>query len=232
MSELVGALGGIPMFARMTPEELEVVAALAVEERFAEGDTIYREGDPSGGMYIVVDGVVETRTDLGEGVTKTLMTARPGTMFGWIALISKGERAATAVAVEPARTARFDEGALHTLKTEHQSAHAKMLDYFLGAMTQQVRAGVERLKETIAWSLEISGLSQLNLAALITDRIGVSVDLANGGVLSGRIVKFEASAAGHELVVATNDGALHLARKRADPGARCRSRASGRRGGS
>jgi CRP-like cAMP-binding protein len=203
-------LGRIPMFAAMTPEELAAIEAAAVEETFAPGDLIYEYDDPSGGMYVVVDGAVETFAVFEDDVEKTLMTARTGMVFGWIALVSRQSRTASARALDPTHTLRFDREPLETLERENPSAYAKMLEFFMRTMSQQVRAGLEQLKATIAWSLEISALSQLNLASLIQDKIGVVVELINGNQINGRILKFEPSSAGQEILLVDPEGALHL----------------------
>ena len=73
-------------------------------ERFATGDTIFREGDPGDALYVVVDGSVELTAN-GQWVE----TLGPGGIMGEMALIDQGPRAATAVALTPCGLARIPE---------------------------------------------------------------------------------------------------------------------------
>ena len=198
------------MFTGMTAEELAAVADIAVEEGFAAGDRVYSVGDPAGGMYVVVSGAVEIVTPIVEGVERTFMTARTGDFFGWIGLISDDERAATARVIEPTKTLRLDDAPLRALEQSNPAAYSKMLDHFMVAMVRQVRDGVQSMNAAIAWSMEVSGLVHLNLADMINRSLDVAVALVDGSTLRGRIMKFESSGAGHELLLAGDDSNLHL----------------------
>jgi CRP-like cAMP-binding protein len=49
----------IPMFAGLTPEEVDSLAQSAVEKQFAEGDFLFHEGEPCEGLYLVGEGAVK-----------------------------------------------------------------------------------------------------------------------------------------------------------------------------
>jgi CRP/FNR family cyclic AMP-dependent transcriptional regulator len=73
-------------------------------EQFAEGETIFREGDRGDSMYVVVDGTVLLKAD-----GRIVETLGPGGVMGEMALIDQGPRAATAVAGSACRLARIPE---------------------------------------------------------------------------------------------------------------------------
>ena len=198
------------MFERMTAGELAAVVEMVVEESFQPGEVVYSAGDPAGGMYVVVCGAVEIVTPIAPGVERTFMTARDGDFFGWIGLISEDERAATARVVEATRTVRLEDAPLRALEESNPTGYSKMLDHFMIAMARQVRDGVQSMNAAIAWSMEVSGLVHLNLASMIKGSLDVAVALVDGSTLRGRIMKFEASGAGHELLLAGDDSNLHL----------------------
>jgi len=198
------------MFARMTGEELAAVADIAVQESFQAGDVVFSTGDPAGGMYVVLSGAVEIVTPIADGVERTFMTARDGDFFGWIGLISEEERAATARVIEPTRTVRLEDAPLRALEESNPTAYSKMLDHFMVAMARQVRDGVQSMNSAIAWSMEVSGLVHLNLGSMIDGSLDVAVALVDGSTLRGRIMKFESSGAGYELLLAGDDSNLHL----------------------
>src|SRR5207244_3753866 len=83
----------IPLFAGLTNEQVEDVARLFKERRFASGETIIREGSGGAAFFLIDSGdcVVtvrgEERARLG-----------PGDAFGELAMIDEGERSATVTA--------------------------------------------------------------------------------------------------------------------------------------
>lgn len=60
---------------------------------FNQGQTIFREGDPGGQLYIVAEGQVDIVTD-----SQLLETVKPGGIFGEMALIDDKPRSASAIA--------------------------------------------------------------------------------------------------------------------------------------
>ena len=94
------ALLGSPLFQAMRPEELTQVLALAIERRFARGQTILQKGDNSSFMMAVLRGRVRISMASAEGKEITLNVIRPGEVFGEIALLDGQPRSADATAIE------------------------------------------------------------------------------------------------------------------------------------
>jgi len=66
--------------------------------RFEEGETIFRQGDPGGTMYFVIEGMVEVVRE-SEGTSRRLARFGPQEFFGEMALITGRPRTGTATAV-------------------------------------------------------------------------------------------------------------------------------------
>ena len=102
----------------------KLLAKAADAKTVAEGTMIFVRGAEGHAMYVVLEGAVELR--VGDTV---LDTARPGDVFGEMALVDGSPRSATAVAMEETRLAPLDEGtfldmvedtpffALHVMRT-------------------------------------------------------------------------------------------------------------------
>ena len=73
-------------------------------QTFAAGETIFTEGTPGREMYVVLEGSVDIRVS-----DKTLDVARPGEIFGEMALIDSSARSATAIAKDDCTVAPVDE---------------------------------------------------------------------------------------------------------------------------
>ena len=84
------------------------------------GDFLFREGDKSEKMYVLLEGEVDIF--LGDFV---LETAGPGALLGEMALIDHSPRTANAVAKTPARLAQIDRRRFHFLvqQTPHFATH-------------------------------------------------------------------------------------------------------------
>jgi CRP/FNR family cyclic AMP-dependent transcriptional regulator len=83
----------VPLFADLNKRELGQVARLFKERRFAEGETVAKEGAGGAAFFLIDWG--EATVTLGG---KPRATLRPGDYFGEIALIDGGARSATVTA--------------------------------------------------------------------------------------------------------------------------------------
>jgi CRP/FNR family cyclic AMP-dependent transcriptional regulator len=89
----VEALRQVPLFSDLNKRELQQIARLFKERRFATGETVVQEG--SGGAAFFVIDAGEAKVSIGGEERSTL---GPGDFFGEIALIDEGTRMATITA--------------------------------------------------------------------------------------------------------------------------------------
>jgi ferredoxin-NADP reductase/CRP-like cAMP-binding protein len=74
------------------------------EYEVAAGTVIFKEGDPSDSLYLVVEGSIEIYREHNEhGERETLATLEPGTSFGELGILEATDRSASARAIEPSR---------------------------------------------------------------------------------------------------------------------------------
>jgi len=86
----------IPLFAKLTIDQRDRVAAMCNELEVEEGTTLLQEGDFGYSMFAITAGTADVLQ--GGVVTQTL---GPGDFFGEIAVLSGGRRTATVVARTP-----------------------------------------------------------------------------------------------------------------------------------
>jgi CRP-like cAMP-binding protein len=98
----VGILARTPVFAGLPRRLLARLAVQLFEKAYAPGETVFSEGDPGKGLFVVLDGEVEVVRDLGQGPQR-IVTFGPGTAFGELALIDDLPRSASALATVPTR---------------------------------------------------------------------------------------------------------------------------------
>ncbi len=83
----------VPLFANMSPRDVQGIAALFKERRFAAGETITKEGAGGAAFFVIESG--EATVSAGGRAVATLTK---GDYFGEIALIDEGARSATVTA--------------------------------------------------------------------------------------------------------------------------------------
>jgi CRP/FNR family transcriptional regulator, cyclic AMP receptor protein len=89
----VEAVRRVTLFAELNKRELEQVARLFKERRFAAGETVAMEGSGGAAFYLIDSGEAKVSV---AGEERRVLTS--GDSFGEIALIDEGARSATVTA--------------------------------------------------------------------------------------------------------------------------------------
>src|SRR5678815_3586726 len=98
-SDEADSLSRIPLFQRLTPEELEQLAAEVDQVRFEPDETIFNEQDKGDALYVVETGSVRIWV-LDEDVEPvTLKELGPSEFFGELAVLDRGPRSTNATAI-------------------------------------------------------------------------------------------------------------------------------------
>lgn len=89
----------VPLFMELAPEDLQRVAATAVERVYPAGEPLVREGDIGDELVVILEGAV--RVVRGEAEDqRTLRTYEAGDHIGELAVLRERPRAATVIALE------------------------------------------------------------------------------------------------------------------------------------
>lgn len=101
MAELTLAqrLQQTPIFSGMAEGQLSTLAGYAVHRRFVAGETIFMEGEPSAGLWIVDSGRVKTYKLSAEGAEYVLHIFGPGDTFNDLAALDGAPNAVSAGAI-------------------------------------------------------------------------------------------------------------------------------------
>lgn len=89
-------LARLPLFAGISAESLDRLAAVAGEQEFRTGQFIVRQGQVGTGLYVVVKGSVNVI----RGAEDVVATLRAGDFFGELSVIDQHPRNASVQAVE------------------------------------------------------------------------------------------------------------------------------------
>lgn len=124
-----GGLQGVRFFEFLTEEEREEFAEVAEPVSFAPGETIIREGDEPGSLYVLASGRVEVRKRLTGGGDRLLaeIGAEAGpTVVGERGLLGESGASATVVATDEVRGIRIPRKAFRRMIEEGRPAAFKL----------------------------------------------------------------------------------------------------------
>jgi CRP-like cAMP-binding protein len=116
MAEQTHWLGSF--LAHLSPRVQEKLLELGEAFRYSEGQTVFHEGDPSLYLYIVKSGQVAIDVHIASKGRRSIMTAGPGDLFSWSALVEPRLETASARAVEETEALGIKGGALMDLCRE------------------------------------------------------------------------------------------------------------------
>lgn len=101
---VIDLLKGIPLFEGLTSRELSAVERILHRRTYRPDETIFRQGEPGVGMYIIVEGKVAVVAEPG---SRKLAQLQTGEFFGELALLDDSPRSASAVAQVECRMLGF-----------------------------------------------------------------------------------------------------------------------------
>jgi CRP-like cAMP-binding protein len=108
------ALAATPLFAGMPSDALQDLVANLQLISLERGDVLFRAGDPSDALYVIVEGELAM-----QGGTPETARLGPGAFLGEVALMTDQPRSATVVCFSPAELLRIDRHTLSRVLAHH-----------------------------------------------------------------------------------------------------------------
>lgn len=136
----VRTLRRIPALAALAPPAQRELLARGIERRYAARQTLFRAGQASPGLFLVVEGRVRVVRD-GAARRQVVHTEGPGATLGEVPLFDGGGMPATAVALVPTRCLVFTLDAI--VAAIGQDPRLALL--LLGQLSRRVRQLVSRI---------------------------------------------------------------------------------------
>jgi CRP/FNR family cyclic AMP-dependent transcriptional regulator len=121
-SELVDALGRVPLLSGLSKRDLSQILAIGKEREFRAGEVIVREGDLGRDFYLLLSGSAELKVP-----GHRAEPLGPGDYFGEIAVLDGGPRSATITATSLVTALRIERSAFLRLLDEYGSIARKIL---------------------------------------------------------------------------------------------------------
>ena len=146
VSLVVAALREFPLFAVLSNEGLEQVAALGKCCEFSEGDVIVRQGDPGDSVYFILSGELRVRLLVGvvDRIDKTLCKLGPGELFGELGMLLQSKRSADVIAEKASRVFCMTTNAFQLLVKQVPEVASPLLFNLCATMAQRIAADNQR----------------------------------------------------------------------------------------
>jgi CRP/FNR family transcriptional regulator, cyclic AMP receptor protein len=126
LNEEVEILKGVPIFAKMEPAKLKLLAFTGERMNFGAGQELFHQGDPGDAMYVILAGVAEVVID-SPGGPITVAQLEKNNFVGDMAILGDVPRTATIKAVEPLTTLRISKDMFYRLVTEFPQMAIEMM---------------------------------------------------------------------------------------------------------
>ena len=136
--------------ASLSPRAREKVLALADSFRYNEGETIFREGDPSLYVYVVKTGHVAIEIHVPSKGRRTILTVGPGDLFSWSALVEPRLGTASARAIEETEALGIKGGSLLDLCLQDPELGFELYRALAGVITARLIATRLQLLDVFA----------------------------------------------------------------------------------
>lgn len=133
--ERILLLREIPMFTKLSPEDLEQIAEIANEQLYPPRALICRDGEPGSTLFIIVDGRVEVIKGIGK--KETIIAVRgEGEFVGEMAILESAPRSATLRALGDVRVLVIEGEAFTTILRDRPEVAVSVLRHMSGRVRQ------------------------------------------------------------------------------------------------
>lgn len=142
------ALRRVKILAGMTDEQLERFGQFVEVERVPQWTVIVKQGDPGDTMYLILEGELRVRINVG-GKETILATLAVGEFFGDISLFDQGPRSADVVANTDSVLVKFSAGGFDELAKAAPDVATPFLRAVGRTMSARIRADNKRLSGSV-----------------------------------------------------------------------------------
>ena len=132
----------LPLFAGLPLSALEQISSILKERSFLRAETLFSEGEPGQGLWLLRTGTVKLIKIDNEGREQLLKIVRPPEVFSEVVLFDGGPYPATAVATENVTVSILHNRDAEILLQEHPS----LALHFLRVLSRRLRTAQERIR--------------------------------------------------------------------------------------
>jgi CRP/FNR family cyclic AMP-dependent transcriptional regulator len=162
-----GMLAKNELFEQLTEEDRAQLALVVDRRELTAGTTLFQAGEPGESLFVVSAGEVELFIKDTAGQKIVLTVARDGEIFGELALLDRGARTATAIALVDTELLELDRDDLLLLFQKTPEAAVRLL----AAVGHMTRRADELLQTRVSRNVNIEVEENLSALQKVADWI-------------------------------------------------------------
>lgn len=170
------ALRKTPLFASITDQEMQALAARASKKHFHRGELLFGEGDPCTGLFLVASGKIRIFKMSAAGREQVLAVEGPGSSFAELPVFDGGNYPAAASALEDAEVVFISRKDFQSFCREHPDVALKVIAV-VGSRLRRLVGIIEELSFTTVRQRLIALLLRLAETAGTPSKEGVRLEL-------------------------------------------------------
>jgi CRP/FNR family cyclic AMP-dependent transcriptional regulator len=145
IQEDVEALKRIPLFAKVEPAKLKLMAFASERAQYQPGDILFHQGDSADAAYIVLGGAADILVDTPNGPLK-VADVGPGAFVGEIAILCDVPRTATIRATQAMTTLKITKELFFRMVIDFPSIGIEVMR----VLAQRIEHMNAQLREAVA----------------------------------------------------------------------------------
>jgi len=167
-----------PLFASLTDQEMNSLAARFSKKQFRQGTLLFGEGDPCSGLFLVASGKIRIFKLSPAGREQVLSIEAPGSSFAELPVFDGGNYPASASALEDTEVLFISRKDFQNFCREHPDVALKVIAV-VGSRLRRLVGIIEDLSFTTVRQRLIALVLRLAQASGTTAKDGVHVELTN-----------------------------------------------------
>lgn len=141
----VEALKRTPLFAKVEPAKLKLMAFAAERTQFRSGEEMFHQGDTADAAYIILDGRADVMIDTPAGSLKVAEVGRDA-LVGDIGILCDVPRTATIIATEDLTALKITKDLFFRMVTDFPSISIEVMR----VLAQRLEHTNEQLRDAVA----------------------------------------------------------------------------------
>lgn len=137
----------------LNPWEMALLEKLGATKHYAPGDMIIREGEAGSSFFLVLEGRVEVRKNIGLDKYKKLVELGALDIFGEVCFLGVECRSASVLALEKTHVMEFPGDKLETLINTNPAIGLKLYRGIARELAQRLATVDVELKDALVWAL-------------------------------------------------------------------------------
>lgn len=136
---IVNALANIELFSGIHAEGLEKIAEVCVEQTYAPGETVFREGELGDKLFLIREGEIRISRKVSGMGEEALAMLGAGAAFGEMSIVDESPRSADAIVHERCRLLVLTKEAIEDLMFLEKDLAYEILWNFVRILAARLR---------------------------------------------------------------------------------------------